>query len=77
VAEGHGLPFISTGDWLTKYGLTKELADAVHMNPAGRQALGKILEGKLRDLNLERKTPSDADRLLAQGSLDRVGSKQD
>lgn len=77
VAAAHGLPFISAGDWLTKYGATKDLADAVHMNPAGRKTLGKVLDGKLRELNLERKTTVDPDRLMAQGSLAPVGSNQD
>lgn len=58
VAAAHGLPFVSVGDWLTRYGLTKDLTDAVHMNPSGRQALGTLLEQSLRDLGLERKPAS-------------------
>jgi acyl-CoA thioesterase I len=54
VAAAHGLPFVSVGDWLTRYGLAKDLTDAVHMNPSGRQALGALLERRLRDLGLER-----------------------
>ncbi|MEE2521277.1 SGNH/GDSL hydrolase family protein [Pseudarthrobacter sp. J75] len=52
VAADHKLPFISVGDWLTRYGLAKDLADNVHMNAAGREALGTLLEGRLRDLDL-------------------------
>lgn len=53
VAARHGLPFVGVGDWLTKYDLAKNLADAVHMNAAGRKSLGLLLEGRLRALHLE------------------------
>ncbi|MGN7147877.1 SGNH/GDSL hydrolase family protein [Arthrobacter sp. SAFR-179] len=56
VAAGNGLPFVSVGDWLTRYGLAKDLADAVHMNTEGRAALGGILDHRLRQLGLDRKT---------------------
>ncbi len=46
------MPFVGVGDWLTKYDLTKDLADAVHMNTAGRKSLGALLEGKLRELGI-------------------------
>lgn len=55
VAANNGLPFVSVGDWLTRYGLAKDLADAVHMNTEGRVALGGILERRLRELGLDRK----------------------
>ncbi|NUP60357.1 MAG: SGNH/GDSL hydrolase family protein [Pseudarthrobacter sp.] len=55
VAGAHGLPFVSVGDWLTRYGLAKDLADSVHMNPSGRRALGGLLERRLRELGLDRK----------------------
>ncbi len=54
VAAAHNLPFISVGDWLTRFGLVKDLADAVHMNANGRRALGVLLERSLRELGLER-----------------------
>lgn len=53
VAAKHGMPFVGVGDWLTKYGLAKDLADAVHMNASGRASLGKLLEGRLRELRLD------------------------
>lgn len=60
VAADNGLPFVAVGDWLTRYGLVKDLADSVHMNPEGRRALGTLLGGRLRTLGLERKpTPAD------------------
>jgi acyl-CoA thioesterase-1 len=52
VAARHGMPFVGVGDWLTKYGLAKDLADAVHMNASGRRALGTLLEGRLRELGI-------------------------
>jgi acyl-CoA thioesterase-1 len=53
VAAKHGMPFVAVGDWLTKYDLAKNLADAVHMNASGRKSLGSLLEGRLRALHLE------------------------
>jgi acyl-CoA thioesterase-1 len=53
VAARHGIPFVGVGDWLTKYDLAKDLADAVHMNAAGRKSLGTLLEARLRTLHLE------------------------
>lgn len=55
VAGAQGLPFVSVGDWLTRFGLAKDLADSVHMNTAGRAALGGILARRLRELGLDRK----------------------
>ncbi|MFB8367732.1 SGNH/GDSL hydrolase family protein [Pseudarthrobacter sp. NPDC055928] len=52
VAARHGMPFVGVGDWLTKYNLTKDLADAVHMNASGRRSLGALLENRLRDLGI-------------------------
>ncbi|HEU4667008.1 MAG TPA: SGNH/GDSL hydrolase family protein [Arthrobacter sp.] len=64
VASDHGLPFVSVGDWLTRYGLVKDLADSVHMNPEGHRALGTLLGGRLRELGLERKPTADDAPLL-------------
>lgn len=76
VAAAHGLPFVSVGDWLTRYGLAKDLADAVHMNAAGRQSLGALLERRLRELGLDRKATPDTAPLLAAGT-DATGAVQD
>jgi acyl-CoA thioesterase-1 len=67
VAADHNLPFVSVGDWLTRYGVAKDLADAVHMNPNGRRTLGTLLERRLRDLGLERKPAADQPPALATG----------
>lgn len=52
VAAEHGIPFVSVGDWLTRYGLENQLADAVHMNDDGHRALGALLGGRLSALGL-------------------------
>ncbi|HJW01608.1 MAG TPA: SGNH/GDSL hydrolase family protein [Arthrobacter sp.] len=64
VAARHGMPFVGVGDWLSKYGLAKDLADAVHMNSSGRRALGTLLEGRLRELGIPG-PPGDAAGSLA------------
>lgn len=53
VAAEQGLPFIAVGDWLTRYHQTGNLADAVHLLPAGHEVLGQLLEARLRELHLE------------------------
>lgn len=53
VAARHGMPFVSVGDWLTRYDLAKNLADAVHMDAAGRRTLGTLFESRLRQLGLQ------------------------
>ncbi|MHA7288368.1 SGNH/GDSL hydrolase family protein [Arthrobacter sp. MDT3-24] len=57
VAERHGIPFVGVGDWLTKYKLTKNLADAVHMDTAGHRSLGGLLGARLRQLGLDGPRP--------------------
>lgn len=53
VAAKHAIPFVSVGDWLTKYDLAKELADGVHMNNVGHKALGALLATRLKELGLQ------------------------
>lgn len=53
VAAANGLPFVSTGNWLTRYRLAKDLTDGVHMNTEGRMALGGILGRRLQELGLD------------------------
>lgn len=54
VAAEQGIPFVSTGDWLTRYGLEVHLTDAVHMNDDGHRALGALLLDRLSSLGLGR-----------------------
>jgi acyl-CoA thioesterase-1 len=53
LAARHGIPFVGVGDWLSRYNLAKNLADAVHMDAAGRKTLGGLLGDNLRKLNLQ------------------------
>jgi acyl-CoA thioesterase-1 len=52
VAADLGIPFVSVGAWLTRYGLESELADSVHMNDTGHRALGSLLASRLAALGL-------------------------
>lgn len=52
VAARHSIPFVSVGDWLTRYNLTKSMADGVHMNAGGHAALGVLLARRLDDFGL-------------------------
>ena len=52
VAADHGIPFVSVGDWLTRYGLESQLKDSVHMNGEGHRALGELLGDRLAQLGL-------------------------
>jgi acyl-CoA thioesterase-1 len=54
VAAEQGIPFVSAGDWLTRYGLDVHLTDAVHMNDGGHRALGALLLDRLSSLGLDR-----------------------
>ena len=47
VAADHGIPFVSVGDWLTRYGLEASSTTSVHMNDDGHRALGALLGGRL------------------------------
>lgn len=53
IAAKQGITFVSVGDWLTRYKLTHWLADTVHMDADGRNALGVLLERRLRELNIK------------------------
>ncbi len=52
VADRHGLPFVSAGDWLTRYNLTGSMADGVHMNRQGHAALGAVFGQRLESMGL-------------------------
>lgn len=36
------VPFVGCGDWISRYGLADELADAVHLKPTGRERLAPV-----------------------------------
>ena len=53
IAEKNGIPFVSVGDWLTRYNLSKLLADGLHPNATGHDVLGRLLGTRLKTLGLE------------------------
>ena len=58
VANRHGLPFVSAGDWLTRYNLTGSMADGVHLNRHGHAALGAVFGQRLESMGLEYQDPA-------------------
>ena len=57
VANRHRLPFVSAGDWLTRYDLTGSMADGVHLNKQGHAALGVIFGQRLESMALAYRAP--------------------
>ena len=52
-AAKHNIPFVSVGDWLTRYGQVKNLTDQVHLSGEGHRAFGDLLAGHLKRLGLQ------------------------
>ncbi|NUU30510.1 SGNH/GDSL hydrolase family protein [Arthrobacter sp. C9C5] len=52
VAKEYGLSFVSVGDWLTRYGLDRYLADDRHLNAEGNEAAAALLSKRLEALGL-------------------------
>jgi acyl-CoA thioesterase I len=52
IAAKQGITFVSVGDWLTRYNLAHRLTDTVHVDADGRNALGILLERRLRELKI-------------------------
>ncbi|MEO8283780.1 MAG: SGNH/GDSL hydrolase family protein, partial [Pseudarthrobacter sp.] len=63
VAEKNAIPFVSVGDWLTRYSLTDMLADGLHVNARGHGRLGELLTSRLRSLGLA--APDSAAKVAA------------
>ena len=59
VAAKHSLPFVSVGDWLTRYDLARNMADGVHMDAQGHKALGQLLAGRLAQWHIQAPQPGD------------------
>lgn len=57
VADRHGLPFVSAGDWLTRYNLTGSMADRVHLNRQGHAALGAVFGQRLQFMGFDYADP--------------------
>ena len=56
IAAKHTIPFVSAGDWLTRYDAISDLADSVHMKPSGHAKLGTVLAKHLAGLGLAPRT---------------------
>lgn len=52
IAAKNAIPFVSTGDWLTRYDAVQDLQDGVHMKPSGHAKLGNVLARELTALGL-------------------------
>lgn len=57
VAAQHQIPFVSVGDWMSKYKLSKFAADGVHLSTEGHQELGTVLSEKFKQLGLHAEPP--------------------
>lgn len=53
LAEALGIPFVSTGSWLTEHHLEDQLADSVHLTPEGDARASIVLEQTLKALKLD------------------------
>lgn len=51
-AHRNGIDFISPEGWISRYELGNKMADGVHLNSSGHQALSKVFAGKLAELHL-------------------------
>ncbi|MCP1414825.1 SGNH/GDSL hydrolase family protein [Paenarthrobacter sp. A20] len=60
IAAKHGIPFVSTGDWLTRYDAIEDLQDGVHMKPSGHAKLGAVLARELTALGLKPRPDNEA-----------------
>ena len=52
IADKHEIPFVSVGDWLSRYNLTRLLADGLHMTDEGNNALGVLLGQRLQQMGI-------------------------
>jgi len=60
IAAKHGIPFVSVGDWLTRYNAVGDLQDGVHLKPSGHAKLGAVLAHELTALGLTARPDSEA-----------------
>ncbi len=58
VANRHGLPFVSAGDWLTRYNLPGSMADGVPPEPARPRGPGAVFGQRLESMGLEYQDPA-------------------
>jgi acyl-CoA thioesterase-1 len=60
IAAKNAIPFVSTGDWLTRYDAVGDLQDGVHMKPSGHAKLGNVLARELTALGLTARPDTDS-----------------
>ncbi|MBT1002888.1 SGNH/GDSL hydrolase family protein [Paenarthrobacter sp. DKR-5] len=51
-AQARHIPFVSAGDWLTRYDAVNDLADGVHLKLSGHEKLAGVLASRLAGLGL-------------------------
>ncbi|MBU8867066.1 SGNH/GDSL hydrolase family protein [Paenarthrobacter aromaticivorans] len=59
IAAKQAIPFVSAGDWLTRYDAVADLQDGVHMKPSGHAKLGTVLARELGALGLTARPDTD------------------
>lgn len=69
-AAENGIPFVSVGDWITRYGLSDKLVDGVHLTAAGHKVLTDVLSRQLTALGV---TPPTKGTGAVVARLSKVG----
>ncbi|XAS70928.1 SGNH/GDSL hydrolase family protein [Micrococcaceae bacterium Sec5.1] len=59
IAAKQAIPFVSAGDWLTRYDAVADLQDGVHLKPSGHAKLGSVLARELTALGLTARPDTD------------------
>jgi len=57
IAGTADIPFISVGDWITRYGVGGDLVDGVHLAGPGHRKLAAVLARRLSELGLAADVP--------------------
>lgn len=57
VAAKHDIPFVSVGDWMTKYNLLRFAEDGIHLSIEGHKELAPVLGAQLKELGLAARGP--------------------
>ncbi|OFI39937.1 GDSL family lipase [Arthrobacter sp. SW1] len=52
IAASADIPFISAGDWLSRYGVERDLVDGIHLAAPGHRKLSSVLARRLSELGL-------------------------
>jgi acyl-CoA thioesterase-1 len=51
-AKSRGLLYVSVADWVSRFGMEKNLLDGVHLDATGHRVIGEVLRDRLRDLGV-------------------------